>query len=368
MFKFKFPLKLPRDLDWIMIFSVLILISLGILVIYSTTYTNEGEKNLALYQGIFTFIGLILAGVLTFIDYRAIKSYYIILYIIGLILLIAVLILGKTVLGATRWIDFGVFQLQPSEIFKLILIIFLAKILSDSSQEINIKRLIVILLLIFIPTVLVVLEPDFGTALIMVVIAISMIVAANIRKIYLLGLGILGLILTPLIWFLLRDYQKQRIITFLNPAGDPFGAGYNVLQSMIAVGSGNIVGRGLGHGSQSQLNFLPITHTDFIFAVFAEELGFIGSLILLLLLFILITRVIRAAKLSSDNFGMLISIGIAVMFIFQILVNIGMNMGIMPVTGIPLPFVSYGGTSLLVNLAAIGIILSILIRHRKLVF
>ncbi len=157
-------------------------------------------------------------------------------------------------------------------------------------------------------------------------------------------------------------------MTFLNPASDPFGAGYNVLQAIIAVGSGRVTGQGLGYGTQSQLDFLPIKHSDFIFAVFAEELGFIGAIILLLLFLILIIRVIRVAKVASDDFGMLVAAGIAIMFIAQIMINIGMNLGIMPVTGIPLPFISSGGTSLIINLAGIGILLSILVRHRKLVF
>jgi rod shape determining protein RodA len=366
--KFKLPFKFPHDFDWLIFASVIILVVLGVAVIYSTSYNDPANKNLALYQGIYALIGFAVAFLLASIDYRAIKSYYLILYLIGIALLLIVLVLGKTVYGATRWINLGFFQLQPSEIFKLILILFLAKFLSDQTYELNIKRIILIIFLIFIPAVLILLEPDLGTTLVLVVIMIGMIIVAGARKIYLFGLGILTIIALPLSWFLMRDYQKQRILTFFNPASDPFGAGYNVLQSIIAVGSGGILGRGLGQGSQSQLNFLPIKHTDFIFAVFAEELGFIGAIILLLLFVILLLRIIRAAKIASDNFGMLIAVGISMMFIFQILVNIGMNIGIMPVTGIPLPFVSYGGTSLIVNLAAMGILFSIILRHRRLVF
>jgi len=366
--KFKFPIKFPRDFDWMILFSVLILVCLGVVIIYSTSYNEPGSKNLALYQGIFAGIGIIIAFLLASIDYRAIKNYYIILYIIGILLLVLVLILGKTVFGATRWINLGFFQLQPSEIFKLILILFLARILSDQPSELNFRRLLFIIFLVVVPTILVLMEPDLGTALVFIAVTIGMFIAANLRKIYLLGMGIFTIAVSPVIWFLMRDYQRQRILSFLNPASDPFGAGYNVLQSIIAVGSGQFYGRGLGQGSQSQLNFLPIKHADFIFAVFAEELGFVGALILLLLFILLIIRVIRIARLAADDFGMLIAVGICVMFIFQILVNIGMNIGIMPVTGIPLPFVSSGGTSLIVNLVAIGILFSIILRHRKLVF
>jgi rod shape determining protein RodA len=366
--KFKFPFKISRDFDWIMLISVIILVCLGVAIIYSTTYTDPENKNLAFYQGLYALIGGVAAYILAKIDYRAIKSYFLILYIIGIILLLTVLILGKTVFGATRWINLGFFQLQPSEIFKLILILFLARILSDRTNEFNIRKLIMIIVLVIVPVVLVLLEPDLGTALVIFAVMIGMIVAAGVRKIYLLGLGIIAVAISPLTWFLLRDYQRQRILTFLNPSSDPFGAGYNILQSIIAVGSGQFIGRGLGHGSQSQLNFLPIKHSDFIFAVFAEELGFIGAVILILLFVVLLIRIIRIAKVASDDFGMLVASGICIMFIFQILVNIGMNIGIMPVTGIPLPFVSYGGTSLIVNLGAVGILFSIILRHRKLVF
>lgn len=367
MAKFKFPLRIPKDLDWIMIITVLLLIMLGIGVIYSTTYGDQQGVKLAWYQGIFAGIGIVVAGLLTLVDYRAIKSYYLILYVVGLLLLILVLILGKTVYGASRWIDFGVFQLQPSEIFKLLLILFLGKIFSET-KEFNLKKIVQLIVLVLIPAVLILAEPDLGTALVLVVIFMGMIIAAGIKKIYLFAMGLVALVVSPIAWLILKDYQKQRLLTFLNPASDPFGSGYNVLQSIIAVGSGELSGRGLGHGSQSQLNFLPIKHSDFIFAVFAEELGFVGAIILLLLFSLLIIRIIRAAKLAGDDFGMLVAVGISIMFIFQILVNVGMNIGIMPVTGIPLPFVSYGGTSLIVNLAAIGILLSILVRHRKLVF
>jgi len=367
MAKYKFPFKIPKDLDWIMLTAVIILIALAISVIYSTTYNDPATSGLALYHGIYAIIGFVIAGILIFIDYRAIRSYYLILYILGLALLILVLIFGKTVFGATRWIDFGFFQLQPSEIFKLILILFLAKIFSDT-KELNLKKLFIIFILVLIPVSLVLAEPDLGTALVFIIVTLGMLIIAGLRKIYLLGIGVLAIVASPIAWILLRDYQKQRILTFLNPTSDPFGAGYNVLQSIIAVGSGRITGQGLGYGTQSQLDFLPIKHSDFIFAVFAEELGFIGAIILLLLFLLLIIRIIRVAKVASDDFGMLVASGIAIMFIAQILINVGMNLGIMPVTGIPLPFISSGGTSLIVNLVSVGILLSIVSRHRKLVF
>lgn len=366
--KFKLPVKESLGYDWVMITAVFILVASGIAVIYSTTYGSADTRDLALYQGIFALMGLAAAVGLSLIDYRVFKNYFFILYIVGIIFLVSVLVLGKTVFGATRWIDIGFFRFQPSEIFKLILIVFLAKTLSDNMNELNLKKIITIIVLVLIPVGLVLIQPDLGTALVYLAILIGMLVAAGIRKIYLFGLGLAALVASPIAWLLLKGYQKQRILTFLNPAGDPFGAGYNVLQSIIAAGSGQWFGYGLGHGSQSQLNFLPIKHADFIFAVFAEELGFVGVLILLLVFVLLIIRIIRVAKIASDNFGMLIAVGIGIMLIFQILVNAGMNIGIMPVTGIPLPFVSYGGTSLVTNLAAIGLLFSIVLRRRRLSF
>lgn len=367
MFKLK-VFRFTQNIDWILIITVLALVGIGILVIYSSTYADQNPKSLALYQGIFAFCGLLIAIALALVDYRATKSYALFLYLIGLLLLVVVLILGKTVFGATRWINLGFFQLQPSEIFKLILVIFHAKFLSDNIGDLTLKKILTVIVFTAIPVILILAEPDLGTALVLVAITLGMLIAAEIRKIYLLAMGLIAILFSPLVWFLLRDYQKERLITFINPSHDPFGSGYNVLQSIIAIGSGKFSGQGLGAGSQSQLNFLPIKHADFIFAVFAEALGFLGALILLLVLFLLIIRIIRIAKIASDDFGMLIAVGIAVMFLFQILVNVGMNIGIMPVTGIPLPFISYGGTSLMINLAAVGILTSIVLRHKKIIF
>jgi rod shape determining protein RodA len=200
------------------------------------------------------------------------------------------------------------------------------------------------------------------------VIWLAMVLTSNVKKIYMVGLSAFGLAMLPIAWIFLHNYQRNRIITFFNPGADPLGAGYNVLQSMIAVGSGRLFGRGLGYGYQSQLKFLPIQHTDFIFAVLAEALGFIGVIVLLVLFFVLILRILKTASSSSDDFGMFVGIGIFSMIIFQILVNVGMNIGVMPVTGVPLPLISAGGSSLITILIALGIIESIALRRRKIVF
>jgi rod shape determining protein RodA len=219
-----------------------------------------------------------------------------------------------------------------------------------------------------VPVLLVMAQPDLGTALVFIAIWLGMVLVSNIKKIYVLILGGVGLVLMPIVWLFLHDYQRKRIVTFFNPGADPLGAGYNVLQSIIATGSGRFFGRGLGYGYQSQLKFLPIQHTDFIFAVLAEELGFFGALVLLILFFILLIRILRTTFQAFDSFGMFLGMGIFVMIVFQILVNIGMNMGIMPVTGVPLPLISAGGSSLIMIMIGIGIMESIALRRRKIVF
>lgn len=366
--KMKFKFSIPKTIDWILYLVPVILTIAGIVVIYSLTYYNN-QINIFYNQIIYGAIGVILMLVFTFIDYRNFKGLAIYLYIIGLILLLVVLFFGKKVLGATRWIDLGIFQLQPAELFKLFLAIILAKYFSDrGADSIRVKDLIFGGLLFIIPAVLVMRQPDFGTLVILFIITLAIILASKIKKTHLIVIGFLILAAVGGTWFLLKDYQKERIYTFLNPAADPYGAGYNVMQSTITVGSGGLFGRGLGHGPQSQLNFLPIAHTDFIFAGVAEATGFAGSAVLIILLGILTYRVIGVGTISKDKFGMLFAVGIAAMFLFQSFINIGMNLGIMPVTGIPLPFVSAGGTALITNFVAIGILQSIYLRHKKITF
>jgi len=215
---------------------------------------------------------------------------------------------------------------------------------------------------------LVLVQPDFGTAIVLIIAIISILFASQLKKIYLFAGTALVLLSTPLLWNFLKDYQKQRIYTFLNPSSNLYGSGYNVLQSIIAVGSGGLTGKGLGQGSQSQLNFIPAARTDFIFAGWAEATGFLGSFLLIILFAILIWRIINVARVSKDNFGYYFSIGAVGILLFQVLVNIGMNLGLMPVTGIPLPFVSFGGTAMVMNFAGIGILQSIYIRHKKINF
>jgi len=361
----KFRLRLPFGIDWSLFILPLILASIGIAVIFSITY--GANNHLALGQIAFTVIGLTIAIALSFVDYRTLKGLYLILYIIGLLLLILVLFFGNKTLGATRWINLYIFQLQPSEIFKVIILIFLAKFFSDW-QQISWGRILFILAAVGVPVFLIVRQPDLGTAAVVMVGLLTILFLSPIRKLYLIIALAVVLALSPLGWHFLKDYQKQRITSFINPAVDPHGAGYNVNQAKITVGSGGIWGQGLGKGSQSQLNFLPVAYSDFIFAGTAEAIGFVGSLVLIALLIALVARIFYVAAHAKDSFGMYLAASLGMIFIFQILVNIGMNLGIMPVTGIPLPFVSYGGSAMLTNFAAIGILQSIYIRHKKIAF
>ena len=349
-------------LDTTLFIAIIILVSLGLITIFSTSYSSVGTDFLNFRkQFIFSVIGIILMAGISFFDYRALKNYTGLLYIIACFILVAVLFFGTSIRGTTGWFDFGLFNFQPSEFVKIIAIIIIAKYLSKTASYLNdFKRVIVSGVYIALPIVLILFQPDLGSALVLSFIWFSMLFVSGINKKYLVLILLFGLALFAGSWnYVLEDYQKNRISTFINPQSDPLGSGYNVIQSTIAVGSGNIWGKGLGHGSQSQLNFLPEKHTDFIFAVIAEEMGFIGVAFVLGLFGIIFYRILKIVSETQDNFGKLIVLGASFMIMFHVIINIGMNMGVMPVTGIPLPFISYGGSSLVGFLIMIGIIQSV---------
>lgn len=364
-----FNLRKIKNFDWILILVSVFLFSLGVSVIFSTT-SNTSGFSIAFTQIFFGVIGIFLFMFFSLFDYRSLKNYASWAYGFIILLLLVVLIIGRVTNGASSWIDLGFFRLQPSELAKLVLILSLAKFLSEKGRNMKLLRYFFLsLVYAAIPIGLVLMQPDFGTASVIIVIWFGMILASQAKKIHTFLLLSVSLGLLPVIYnFYLKDYQKSRILTFLNPSLDPQGSGYNVIQSTIAVGSGQLFGRGLGHGPQSQLKFLPERYTDFIFSVLAEELGFAGSVLLLVLFFILILRIVRIAKIAPDNFGSLIAVGMAVWILFQSFVNIGMNVSLMPVTGIPLPLISYGGSSTLALFMGLGILQSIALRHKKLDF
>jgi len=357
-----------KNFDFLLLGATLLLLSLGLTTLFSAT-TEYTIDSIAVKQGINIILGLAALFVISGLDYRLFKSYSGVLYLIVVALLASVKIFGFTVKGAERWIDLGFFQLQPSTLSFLLMVIILAKYFSDNYEEMgNLKTIIRSGVYVAIPAFLIAWQPDLGSAILLLFIWAVMLFASNAKRIHLALMGGLTLVSIPFLWLVMRDYQRDRVLTFLNPAADPMGAGWNVNQAMIAIGSGQIWGRGLGHGTQSQLNYIPEKHTDFIFAMIAEEMGFLGVSILFILFLLLMYRSIRVAILARDFFGTYLATGISAIIFVHILVNVGMNMGIMPVTGIPLPFISYGGTAIVVNLAAVGILLSIYRRYRRIDF
>lgn len=347
-------------LDWILIAATLLLLGVGLLALYSISVSqiNADIKTSFFIKQVTAFvIGIVLMFILALTDYHYFRAHSKIVYFLMIIILLVVLIKGSLIRGTTGWISIGFFNFQPVEIAKILLVISLASFITKSKAMLSeISRLIASFVLAGVVISLVLMQPDFGSALVLVAILMTMIFLSGIEWKYLVSMFILGILSLIVIWFLLADYQKNRIINFVNPENDPKGSGYNVIQSMVAVGSGGIKGKGLGHGSQSQLNFLPENHTDFIFAVIVEEFGVLGAGIIILLLLVIFYRLKKIAELAMDNFGYLIVTGIMVMFFVQVVVNIGMNIGVMPVTGIPLIFLSYGGSSLISSFMAIGII------------
>ncbi len=350
------------SLDWILMMASSLLITTGLLSLYTLSLKSVAEngENYFWRQLIFIFISLIVLIFLFYFNYRSLLIYSTFIYFFVLFLLIIVLFFGLTIKGTTGWLNLGLFNLQPVEIAKIGLIISLASFFSRSKIKIGeMGRVIGSFFIFFSIAILVLLQPDTGSALVLFSIWIGMLFLSGINKKYIIGLLVMLSILSIISWFFLADYQKERLTNLIYPENDPQGSGYNVIQSIIAIGSGGIVGKGIGSGSQSQLNFLPEKHTDFIFAVISEEMGLIGAIFLLIFYLILGYRIKKIAENSPDNFGYFLSGGILIMFFFQIIINIGMNMGILPVTGIPLPLVSYGGSSLIVSFASLGILNSI---------
>lgn len=354
-------------LDWVILVTIILLLAVGLLALYSVSRGDSGtDLGNFKKQLISATIGIILMFVVAFFDYRALSFFSTKLYFITLLVLFLVLFFGTTIRGTTGWIGLGSFHIQPVEVAKLAMIIFLASFFSKKKSQLSIiVRITASVILIFFPVFLIIKQPDFGSAMVIVVSWAVMLSISGISRKNLLILFLLGSTLAYSSWFLLRPYQKERLVNFINPYNDPRGSGYNVIQSMIAVGSGGFFGKGLGHGSQSQLNFLPEKHTDFIFAVIAEEMGFFGASAVLFLLGLLLYRIKEIARCAGDNFGYLLAVGIMVMFFSQILVNVGMNTGVMPVAGVPLPFLSYGGSSLVTVFISIGIIESIYLHKVK---
>jgi rod shape determining protein RodA len=349
-------------LDWVLFICVFLLLCIGLSVLYSLSLAGiPGESaGLSVFwrQLIFVAIGLGAMLFFTFFNFRSLKSHSTPIYFATLFLLVLVLILGRNVRGHTGWIGLGPFTIQPVEFTKLTIIIFLASFISQKKMELEeTGRLIASLVLIGIAVSLVMMQRDLGSTMVLVGIWLGMTLVSGMSGKKILIMFAAGFVIAFAGWFHLQQYQKDRIMNLVSPSSaDTQGSGYNVIQAEIAVGSGGTIGSGIGHGSQAQLNFLPEKHTDFMFASIAEELGLAGSLFVICLFLLMFYRMREIAKNAPDNFGYLVAVGIMLMIFIQVLVNIGMNIGVMPVTGIPLPFLSYGGSSLITIMASIGIL------------
>ncbi len=318
-------------------------------------------------QLIFVAVGFFLMIALSFFDYRAFKSHSsltITLYLITFLALFAVLLVGRRIRGTVGWFSFGGINFAPVEMAKLAVILLLAKYFSLRHIELyRIRHLVASFFYVGLPVFLVLLQPDLGSAFIILVIWFGVVIFSGIRLRHLVIILLIGAICFGATWTLfLKDYQKERILTFLNRQKDPLGYSYNLRQAVIAIGSGQVWGRGLDNATQTKLHFLPEAHTDFIFAAAAEEFGFIGVAFLFALFVWLIYRIIKIGVFAADNFAKLFSLGVSLMLLCQIVINVGMNMGLMPIIGIPLPFMSYGGSATMINFIALGIIQSIRVR------
>ena len=361
----KFDRRIFQNFDWTLMMLVLSICAIGILNIYSAGYA-AGERQIPFYlkQIQWIILGLIIMMVIFFIDYRLIIKGAYVIYGISVALLVLVYIYGYTMRGSQRWLTLGGFVFQPSELMKLTIIIALARYFDDhkSNESYKLKELFIPFLIVIGPFLLILKQPDLGTALIIMLIFASIIffIGVNWKSFFIALAG--GLVFIPIGWLFLKDYQKERLITFFNPEKDPLGAGYHIIQSMIAVGSGGFFGKGFLNGSQTQLKFLPEQQTDFVFSVFAEEWGFIGGMVLIIMFMSLILWGLKIALHARDLLGTIIAFGITALISWEVFINIGMVLGILPVVGISLPFLSYGGSAMASLMTAIGLLMNINVR------
>lgn len=366
MIFFKFDRRIFHYFDWVLLAFILCVCAMGILNIYSTGFSAAaGQTPFYLKQMQWVVLGLVFMMFIFFVDYRVIVQYAYIIYGSMIVLLVLVFIIGSASHGAQRWIGGGFFAIQPSELMKVVIIITLARYFDDhkSNEPYKIKELFIPLLIVAVPFVLILKQPDLGTALILIIVFASIVFFMGIdKKSFIFSLAG-GLVFIPIAWHFLKDYQRDRLITFLNPERDPLGSGYHIIQSKIAIGSGEIFGKGFLSGSQTQLKFLPEQQTDFVFSVFAEEWGFIGSLVLLVVFTLIIFWGLKIALQARDLLGTIIALGVTALISWEVFINIGMVLGILPVVGIPLPFFSYGGSAMLSLMAAMGLLINVSARR-----
>jgi rod shape determining protein RodA len=362
-----FDRRLIQYFDWGLLGLAALIGCIGLLTLYSavTAETPTPQKILFFKQALWFSIGLLAMVTAFLFNYKILDRWAQPIYFACILLLIAVLFFGKYVGGSRRWLIIGPLSFQPSELVKIAVILSLAHYYSKDAKTrgFTLRELIRPLMLTLLPVILIGMQPDLGTAGLLVLIAASITVFVKIERRSFIYLIASGAVLVPLIWFFLKEYQKKRILVFLDPDRDPLGAGYHIIQSKIAIGSGMLSGKGFLKGTQNALSFLPEEHTDFIFSVLAEEWGFLGSVTLVFLFLILIFWGLTVAHGCREPFGTIVAVGITGMIFWQVFINIGMSMGLMPVVGVPLPFVSYGGSSVLTTAIGIGLLLNVSMRR-----
>ncbi len=362
-----------RPFDFILLVTALALTTYGLLLIYSGSLTTSGEEIADVLRGpagrqlAFAMVGVVFCLVVSRLDYRFLAAGSVGMYVGLLAALVFVLVAGESEFGSRRWISIAGTQVQPSEIGKLIVILALAKYLSDNAARAkDLSVFLTSLAIAAVPALLVFAEPDLGSASIFLFIWLGMVImaGADMRHVF----GMVGMVLAAAPFALIivvTEYQRERVSLFLDPASDALGSGFNILQAEISVGSGGLFGKGLTEGSQTQLDYLRTQTTDYVFSVLGEELGFVGAMVLFTLFILLLFRGLRAAAISQDVFGRMIAVGIVIFILFQAFINIGVNIRLFPVTGIPLPFISQGGSSLVTVFIAIGLLESVIMRHRQ---
>lgn len=359
--------RFVKYFDWGLLGLTFLLVFMGLITLYSAVTSSSATPQNTLYikQLIWYCIGMTAMVFSLFINYKTLDRWTPVIYAICIFLLIYVLLFGKYVAGARRWIILGPVSIQPSELAKVAVIITLARYYSKLANigGLNLRELFTPFILTVIPFILIVKQPDLGTGMMVLLIAGSITVFVKIERRSLLCLITSCTITVPLVWFFLKGYQKRRILTFLNPDRDPLGAGYHIIQSKIAIGSGMISGKGFLKGTQNALAFLPEQHTDFIFSVLAEEWGFVGTLLLLCLFLVFIVWGLNIAYRCREPFGTIVAVGVTAMIFWQAFINIGMTMGLMPIVGVTLPFVSYGGSSVITTMISVGLLLNISMRR-----
>ncbi len=361
-----FDRRLVQNFDWVLLGLVVIICATGIVNLYSAGYNRQtGDTPLYIKQLYWLAVGLGMLCMTLIYDYRHLEKLSYPVYILSILLLVAVIFGGKMVSGSRRWLPLGSLSFQPAELAKIAIVLVLATYFNRRSrtEAMRLKNLIVPGVLVMIPVGLIIKQPDLGSAILVALVAASMILFVGVYWRTLMSCALTMVMLSPVIWHFLKDYQRQRVLTFLDPGKDPLGAGYHILQSMIAVGSGQFWGKGFLEGTQSQLYFLPEQHTDFVFSVFAEEWGFVGSAVLLLLFTGLALWGLSVARDCKERFGHLLAVGVTALIFWQVFINLCMVTGFLPVVGIPLPLFSYGGSSLITTLLGVGFLLNIRMRR-----